>query len=56
VRELREQLVFADLADAQTSVADYFDYSHHERLHSCIDYQMYRPPETVSCSPTTTSI
>ncbi|SDY98714.1 Transposase InsO and inactivated derivatives [Hymenobacter psychrophilus] len=37
--ELREWPVFADLTDAQTSVADYFDYYNHERLHSSIDYQ-----------------
>ncbi len=30
--------VFADLADAQTSVADYFDYYNHERRHSSIGY------------------
>ena len=39
VLELRERPVFADLADAQASVADYFDYYNHERLHSSIDYQ-----------------
>ena len=39
VLELREWPVFADLADAQTSVADYFDYYNHDRLHSSIDYQ-----------------
>ena len=39
VLELRERPVFADLADAQASVADYFDYYNHERLHSGIDYQ-----------------
>ena len=39
VLELRERPVFADLADAQTSVADYFDYYNHERLHSSIGYQ-----------------
>ncbi len=32
--------VFADLTDAQVSVADYFDYYNHERLHSSIDYQL----------------
>ena len=37
--EVRERPVFADLADAQRSVADYFDYYNHERLHSSIDYQ-----------------
>lgn len=37
--ELRERPVFADLADAQHSVADYFDYYKHERSHSSIDYQ-----------------
>jgi putative transposase len=39
VREVRERPVFADLADAQASVADYFDYYNHERLHSSIDFQ-----------------
>ena len=39
VLELREWPVFADLADAQASVADYFDYYHYERLHSSIGYQ-----------------
>lgn len=39
VLELREWPVFADLADAQASVADYFDYHNHERLHSSIGYQ-----------------
>jgi len=39
VLEGRERPVFADLADAQASVADYFDYYKHERLHPSIDYQ-----------------
>jgi putative transposase len=39
VLEVRERPVFTDLADAQVSVADYFDYYNHERLHSSIDYQ-----------------
>ncbi|HEX8427535.1 IS3 family transposase [Hymenobacter sp.] len=39
VLELREWPVFADLADAQASVADYFNYYNHDRLHSSIDYQ-----------------
>jgi putative transposase len=39
VLELRERPVFADLANAQASVADYFDYYNHERLRSSIDYQ-----------------
>ena len=39
VLEVRERPLFADLADAQRSVADYFDYYNHERLHSSIDYQ-----------------
>ena len=39
VLEVRERPLFADLADAQRSVADYFDYDNHERLHSSIDYQ-----------------
>ena len=30
--------MFADLADAQASVADYFDYYNHERRHSSIGY------------------
>lgn len=37
--ELRERPVFANLTDAQASVADYFDYYNHERLHSSINYQ-----------------
>ena len=41
VLEGREWPVFADLADAQASVADYFDYYNHDRVHSGIDY---RPP------------
>ncbi|MDJ0368085.1 IS3 family transposase, partial [Hymenobacter sp. H14-R3] len=40
VLELRERPVFADLADAQASVAIYFDYYNHERLHSSIAYQL----------------
>ena len=39
VLEVRERTLFADLVDAQRSVADYFDYYSHERLHSSIDYQ-----------------
>ena len=39
VLELRERPVFTDLADAQVSVAEYFDYYNHQRLHSSIDYQ-----------------
>jgi putative transposase len=39
VLEVRERPVFADLADAQASIADYFDYYNHERLHSSIVYQ-----------------
>ena len=39
VLEGRERPVFIELADAQASVADYFDYYNHERLHSSIDYQ-----------------
>ena len=38
VLELREWPVFADLADAQASVVDYFDYYNHERRHSSIGY------------------
>ena len=36
--ELREWPVFTDLADAQASVAEYFDYYNHERRHSSIGY------------------
>ena len=36
--ELRDWPVFADLADAQASVADYFDYYNHKRRHSSIGY------------------
>ena len=39
VLEVRERPVFADLADARASIAEYFDYYNHERLHSSIDYQ-----------------
>jgi putative transposase len=39
VLELCERPVFAALADAQASVADYFDYYNRERLNSSIDYQ-----------------
>ena len=39
VLEARDWPVFADLADARASVADYFDYYNHERRHSSIDYQ-----------------
>ena len=37
--ERREWPVFAGLADAQASAAEYFDYYNHERLHSGIGYQ-----------------
>ena len=37
--EARDWPVFADLADAQASVADYFDYYNHERRHSSIGYK-----------------
>ena len=36
--ERREWPVFADLADAQAGIADYFDYWNHDRLHSNISY------------------
>ncbi|GAA3990800.1 integrase core domain-containing protein [Hymenobacter antarcticus] len=39
VLELREWPVFADLADAQAGVADYFDYYNHGRRHSSVGYQ-----------------
>lgn len=34
----RSRPVFADLADAQTSVAAYFDYYNHQRRHSALAY------------------
>ena len=37
--EARNWPVFADLADAQASVANYFDYYNHERRHPSIGYQ-----------------
>ena len=40
VLELRERPVFSDLADAQASVAEYFDYYNHERLHSRLNHQL----------------
>ena len=44
--ERREWPVFADLADAQASAAEYFDYYNHERLHSGIGYQLpYLAPQ-----------
>ncbi|MBO3273130.1 IS3 family transposase [Hymenobacter defluvii] len=39
VLKVRKRHVFADLADAQRSVAEYFDYYNYERLHSSINYQ-----------------
>jgi len=39
VLELREWPVFADLADAQANVVDYFYHYNHERLHFSIGYQ-----------------
>ncbi|RZK28260.1 MAG: IS3 family transposase [Hymenobacter sp.] len=36
--EARDWPVFTDLADAQASVADYFDYYNHKRRHSSIGY------------------
>ena len=36
--EARDWPVFADLADAQISVAEYFDYYNHDRRHSSIGY------------------
>ena len=38
--ERREWPVFANLADAQASAAEYFDYYNHERLHSGIGYKL----------------
>ena len=36
--EARDWPVFADLADAQVSVSEYFDYYNHDRRHSSIGY------------------
>ena len=36
--EARDWFIFADLADARTSVVEYFDYYNHDRRHSSIDY------------------
>ena len=36
--KLRDWPVFTDLADAQASVAEYFDYYSHKRRHSSIGY------------------
>ena len=38
VLELHDWPVFANLANAQASVADYFDYYNHQRHHSNISY------------------
>ena len=37
--EARDWPVFTDLADAKASIADYFDYYNHDRLHASIGYQ-----------------
>ena len=37
--EARDWPVLADLADAQASIADYFDYYNQERRHSSIGHQ-----------------
>ena len=39
VLERRGWPVFADLADAQIGIADYFDHYNHDRPHSSIGYQ-----------------
>ena len=36
--EARDWPIFTNLADAQASVANYFNYYNHERRHSSIDY------------------
>ena len=36
--EARDWSVFSDLADAQVSIAEYFDYYNHDRCHSSIGY------------------
>ncbi|MEJ7664438.1 MAG: integrase core domain-containing protein [Hymenobacter sp.] len=41
--EAREWPVFQDLADAQQSVATYFDYYNYERRHSALDYHTPKP-------------
>ena len=38
ILELRDWPDFTDLADAQASVAEYFDYYNHDRRHSSIGY------------------
>ena len=37
--EVREWPVVTDLTDEQVSVAEYFDYYNHERLHASINHQ-----------------
>ena len=51
--ERREWPVFADLADAQASAAEYFDYYNHERLHSGIGYQVPYLAHQQPLQPTT---
>ena len=43
VLEARDWSVFSDLADAQASIAAYFDYYNHNRRHSSIGYQKPYP-------------
>jgi len=44
ILEVREQPGFADLADAQAGIANYFGYYTHERLRSSISCQIsYHP-------------
>jgi len=50
--ERREWSVFADLADAQASATEYFDYYNHERLHSGIGYQLPYLTHQQSLKPT----
>ncbi len=56
VLELREWPVFADPADAQASVASYFDHYNHDRPHSSIGYrtpyhahQQFLQPTALNC-------
>ncbi|WP_188563811.1 integrase core domain-containing protein [Hymenobacter frigidus] len=43
VLEARDWPIFSDLADAQASVAEYFDYCNHDRCHSSISHQKPYP-------------
>ena len=57
VLEARDWPVFFDLADAQASVAEYFNYYNNDRHHSSIGYQepyqfhQQQPDNVTSFSP-----